>query len=463
MPYQQTIAKAISVSGKGLHTGQTGTLTLHPAPVNTGIVFRRTDLENAPLIPADCDLVVDVRRGTTLEKGKIKVSTVEHLMAAVAGCEIDNLLVELNMQEVPILDGSASPFVQMIQQAGIVEQEEKRAYFQLDETIRFYDEQKDAEYLAVPYDKFTVTTLIDFNSEVIGKQYAELKEIKDFIPELSASRTFCFLHEVEQLYKHGLIKGGDLNNAIVIAEKQITPKSAAAIAEIFQQDVQSVPQKGIVNNIQLRYPNEMARHKLLDLVGDLALAGIPVHAKIFASKPGHASNIEFAKLLKRRVQELKKLKEIPKPEDFHSAVFELNEIKRILPHREPFLFLDKVLELTDTTVTGLKNVTANEEYFKGHFPARPVMPGVLQIEAMAQTGGILALHNLEHPEDYLTYFSKIENAKFHHPVVPGDTMIIKMRLNHPVKLGVVSMHGIIYVRDHVVCEADLTAKIFKPS
>jgi UDP-3-O-[3-hydroxymyristoyl] N-acetylglucosamine deacetylase/3-hydroxyacyl-[acyl-carrier-protein] dehydratase len=462
LPFQQTIAKPISISGKGLHTGKQCTVTLNPAPDNTGIVFRRTDIANCPDIPADCELVVDVRRGTTLQKDHIKISTVEHLMAALAGCEIDNLVVEINKQEIPILDGSAFPFVQLIQQAGIVEQKEKRAYFHLDETIRFYDKEKDTEYLAVPYDKFTVTTLIDFNSEVIGKQYAELKDIKDFVPELSSSRTFCFLHEVEQLYNHGLIKGGDLNNAIVISEKQITTKSAQTIAEIFQQDVQTVPPKGIVNNIQLRYPNEMARHKLLDLVGDLALTGIPIKAKIFASKPGHASNIAFAKLLKQRVIELKKLKEIPKPEDFSHVVFDLNGIKKILPHREPFLFLDKILELTETSVKGLKNVTANEEYFKGHFPSKPIMPGVLQIEAMAQTGGILALHDIENPEEYLTYFSKIENAKFYQPVVPGDTMIIKMCLNHPVKLGVVSMHGIIYVRDHIVCEADLTAKIFKP-
>ena len=282
MPLQQTIAKPISISGKGLHTGKACTVTLIPASDNSGINFKRTDIHDSPEIPADCELVVDVRRGTTIEKNKVKVSTVEHLMAAIVGCEIDNLLIELNTQEIPILDGSAYPFVQLIQQAGIVQHKEKRAYFHLDETIRFYDEEKDTEYLAVPYDKYSLTTLIDFNSDVIGKQYAELKEIKDFIPELSSSRTFCFLHEVEQLYKHGLIKGGDLNNAIVIAEKQITHKSAEAIAEIFQQDIHTVPQKGIVNNIKLRYPNEMARHKLLDLVGDLALVGIPMKAKIFA-------------------------------------------------------------------------------------------------------------------------------------------------------------------------------------
>ncbi len=462
MPYQQTIAKPISISGKGLHTGKQCTVTLHPAAENTGIVFRRTDLQHVVDIPADCDLVVDVRRGTTLEKHKVKIATVEHLMAAITGCEVDNLLIELDAQEIPILDGSAFPFVQIIQQVGVVQQKVKRHYFQLDETIRYYDEEKDTEYLAIPYEKFAITTMIDFNSEVIGKQYAELKDIKEFVPELASSRTFCFLHEVEQLYNHGLIKGGDLNNAIVIAEKQITPNTAQTIAKIFQQDVQTVPTRGIVNNIKLRYPNEMARHKLLDMVGDLALVGIPIKAKIFASKPGHASNIAFAKLVKKRVVELKKVKEIPKPEDFKNPVYELREIKKILPHREPFLFIDKVLEMTETSVTGLKNVTANEEYFKGHFPNRPIMPGVLQIEAMAQTGGILALHAIPHPEEYLTYFSRIENAKFYHPVVPGDTMVIKMCMNHPVKLGVVSMHGIIYVRDQMVCEADLTAKILKP-
>ncbi len=461
MPFQQTIAKPISISGKGLHTGLQCIVTLKPSIENTGIVFKRMDLEGHPEIPADCDLVVDVQRGTSIERYGLRVSTVEHLMAALAGCEIDNLIVELDTQEIPILDGSAFPFVQLIEQAGIVQQSVKRAYFHLEETVRFYDDEKDAEYLAVPYDKFSVTTLIDFNSEVIGKQYAELKEIKDFVAELSTSRTFCFLHEVEQLYNHGLIKGGDLNNAIVIAEKQINEESAKTIAEIFQQDVTTIPKRGIVNNIQLRYPNEMARHKLLDIVGDLALIGIPLKAKIFATKPGHASNVAFAKLLKQRVIEFKKIKEIPKPEDYASVVYELNDIKKILPHREPFLFLDKVLEITSTSVTGLKNVTSNEDYFKGHFPNNPIMPGVLQIETMAQTGGILALHNLEHPEQYLTYFSKIDNAKFYHPVVPGDSMVIKMCLNHPIKLGVVSMHGVIYVRNQMVCEADLTAKIIQ--
>lgn len=460
MPFQQTISKSISISGKGLHTGEFCTVSLIPAAENTGIVFYRKDVDC--IIPADCDLVVDVRRGTSLQKNGVKVSTVEHILAAISGCEIDNIRIELSAQEIPILDGSAMPFVQLIENARVKIQQEKRAYFHLTETIRFFDEEKGAEYLAVPYDKYSITTLIDFNSEVIGKQFAELKEIKDFVSELSTSRTFCFLHEVEHLYNNGLIKGGDLNNAIVISEKPISEKSAVAISEIFQQDIKTIPTKGIVNNIQLRYPNEMARHKLLDIVGDLALVGIPIKAKIFASKPGHASNILFARELKKRVLELKKLKEIPKLEDYNNTVFDLAAIKKIIPHREPFLFIDKVLELTENSVVGLKNVTSNEEFFKGHFPDKPIMPGVLQIESMAQTGGILALNAVENPEEYLTYFSKIENAKFYHPVIPGDTMIIKMCLNHPIKLGVVAMHGIIYVRDTVVCEADLTAKIFKP-
>jgi UDP-3-O-[3-hydroxymyristoyl] N-acetylglucosamine deacetylase/3-hydroxyacyl-[acyl-carrier-protein] dehydratase len=459
LPFQQTIAKPISVSGKGLHSGVPCTVTLHPAEPNSGIVFKRTDRD--AVIPADCDLVVDVRRGTTLELDGVRVSTVEHLMAALAGCEIDNAVIELSTQEIPILDGSAYPFVQLIRQAGIAEQKEKRSYYHLDETIRYYDEEKDTEYLAVPYANFSITTLIDFNSEVIGKQFAELKDMRDFVAELSSSRTFCFLHEVEQLYRHGLIKGGDLSNAIVIAEKQISSESARTIADIFQQDIKAVPQRGIVNNIQLRYPNEMARHKLLDMVGDLALTGIPLKAKIFASRPGHASNVAFAQLLKKKIAERRKIREAPKPEDFRLPVYELNEIKKILPHREPFLFLDKILDITETTVTGLKNVTANEDFFKGHFPCNPVMPGVLQIEAMAQTGGILALKHFENPSEYITYFSRIENAKFYHPVVPGDSMVIKMSMNHPIKLGVVAMHGIIYVRDQIVCEADLTAKITK--
>ena len=459
---QQTISKSVSFSGKGLHTGENVTVKLSPAPVNSGIVFRRTDIENIVNIKADCDLVVDVSRGTTIEYQGQRVSTVEHLMSALVALNIDNIFVELDGQEIPILDGSALPFIEIIESAGFEEQNEERVYFVLDQTFQYYDSEKDVEMTALPFDEYAITVMIDFDSEVIGRQYAQLKNIADFKRDFAAARTFCFLHEVESLLEQGLIKGGELNNAIVISEKEIPENKVKHLANIFNQDIHDLPLKGIVNHKELRYDNEMARHKLIDIVGDLALIGIRIKGKIIASKPGHAGNIAFAQKLKKYIHKQLKIKEIPIIDPNLPPVLDLIAIKKIIPHRFPFLLVDKVIEISETSIVSIKNVTINEPYFEGHFPNQPVMPGVLQIEAMAQTGGILALHNKENPEQYLTYFVKIENCRFKHVVVPGDTMIIKMELLHPIRRGVCFMKGVIYVGQQIVTEAELTAKIFKP-
>jgi UDP-3-O-[3-hydroxymyristoyl] N-acetylglucosamine deacetylase/3-hydroxyacyl-[acyl-carrier-protein] dehydratase len=458
---QQTISKSVSFSGKGLHTGQNVTVTLLPAPVNSGIIFRRTDFENVLNIKADCDLVVDVSRGTTLEYQGQRVSTIEHLMSALIALNIDNIIIELDGQEIPILDGSALPFIDIIESAGFEEQNEERIYFVLDQTFQYYDPEKDVEMTALPFEEYAITVMIDFDSEVIGRQYAQLRSIKDFKDNFASARTFCFLHEVESLLEQGLIKGGELNNAIVISEKEIPENKVKHLANIFNQDIHDLPSKGIVNHKQLRYDNEMARHKLIDIVGDLALIGIRIKGKIIASKPGHAGNIAFAQKLKKYIRKQLKIKEIPVIDVNVPPILDLVSIKKIIPHRIPFLLVDKVIEISESSIVSVKNVTINEPYFDGHFPSQPVMPGVLQIEAMAQTGGILALHREKNPEQYLTYFVKIEHCRFKQIVVPGDTMIIKMELLHPIRRGVCIMKGVIYVGQQIVTEAELTAKIVK--
>lgn len=460
--FQQTLARPISFSGRGLHTGVDVQVRILPAPEDTGIIFRRTDLPYQTEIKADCDLVVDVSRGTTLEYNDARVSTIEHLMAASVGMGIDNMIVELDAQEMPILDGSAAPFIEIFEEAGIKTQKKPREYFVLDNTFHYYDAKKDVEMTAIPGNHFSVTVMIDFNSEVIGKQFAQLKDIGEFKKDFASARTFCFLHEVEPLLEVGLIKGGELNNAIVIAEEEVTNERLDYLANLFNQPTQGVNTHGIVNGVDLRYNNEMARHKLVDVIGDLALIGTHIKGKIIASKPGHAANVEFAKKLKRYIRQQKRLREVPHYDPDTKPVYTLTDIKNILPHRAPFLLVDKVVELSEKQIVGVKNVTFNEPFFEGHFPGNPVMPGVLQIEAMAQTGGILALSHVPDPEKYLTYFLKIDNCRFKSPVVPGDTMLIKMELIQPVKRGICMMKGMIYVGSHIVTEAELTAKIFKP-
>lgn len=462
MEWQHTIAKPISFSGKGLHTGKISEVRLVPADEDFGIRFKRVDLEGDVLIAADCDKVVDVSRGTTIAHENHRVATIEHLMSAVSAMGIDNLLIEVNGPEIPILDGSARPFVQKIKETGLSQQTAVREIFVLEETIHFYDAEKDVEMTAIPYSQYALTTMIDFDSMVIGRQYIQLKNISNYEEEISAARTFCFLHEVEELYRQGLIQGGELDCAIVVAEQEIGEEEVKHLAEIFQEDLGNLSTHGVINLEQLRYDDEMARHKLLDVIGDLSLVGTPFQAKIIASKPGHATNVAFAKMIKKHIRQQKKLQEIPAYNPNDQPLIDLVGIQQILPHRAPFLLVDKIMEMDENIILGIKNVTFNEAHFAGHFPDKPVMPGVLQIEAMAQTGGILAIQGEEDKEDLLTLLVSVDQCKFRRTVEPGDTLLIKMELLEKMKRRFRRMKGMIYVGNQLVSEAILTAKIYKP-
>ena len=457
---QSTIQKAVSISGPGLHTGKHVTLTFLPQEANFGIKFKRTDLENQPIIPADVDLVTDVSRGTTIELNGAKVQTVEHLLAALSGLQIDNILIELDGPEIPIMDGSSMPFVEVLLSAELVLQDAEREYFEIKEDIRFYDQEKDVEMIAISSDTYRITAMIDYKSPVLGSQHAMLNNIDHFKNEIAQSRTFCFLHEIKELHAKNLIKGGDLNNASVVVDKIVNDEELVELAAIFQKPIIKVTQQGILNNVELRYQNEPARHKLLDIVGDLNLVGVPIKGHIMASKPGHKTNVEFAKLLKAQYKKQKSKIKTYNPAS--PTLFDINKIFETLPHRYPFVLVDKIIEMSDTHVIGVKNVTINEPYFLGHFPGNPVMPGVLQIEALAQAGGILCLHAMEGmPSDYWTYFVKIDNAKFKDKVVPGDTLILKMELMQPIRRGICLMKGQVIVGDKVVTEAELMAQLVK--
>ena len=457
---QHTLANSISISGTGLHTGVLVDMKLLPANPGFGIQFQRVDLPNNPIIKADCDLVTDTSRGTTLQVGDAKVSTVEHILAALVGSGVDNVLIEVNGPEIPIMDGSSAPFIELIESTGVLEQDAAKAWYSIDENIFHYDEAKRVEMVALPALDYQITTLIDFNSPVLGTQHAALTTIKDFKAEISPCRTFCFLHELEALLKHDLIKGGDINNAIVVVDKPVTDEEMGRLAKVFKREKIEVKSEGYLNNLELRFPNEPARHKLLDVVGDLALIGYPIKARIIANRPGHSSNVEFAKKIKQYIKKNKHVKDVPVYNPALTPVFNLEQIEKLLPHRYPFLFVDKIIELTDTVIVGVKNVTFNEWFFPGHFPNNPVMPGVLQIEALAQTGGILCINAM--PEGkYDTYFLKIDNCKFKQMVKPGDTMLLKMELTAPIRRGICEMRGTVYVGGKVATEADLVAQVVK--
>lgn len=459
--YQHTIKERITVSGVGLHTGQQVNMTFCPAPADHGYKFKRVDMEGQPIINADCDLVVDVSRGTTLEYNGARVSTVEHVLAALVGLQVDNVLIELDGQEAPILDGSSKYFIEAIEKVGIQEQDAERNYFELDTNLVYNDPENKIDMMAVPSDEYKLTVMIDYNSPVLGSQHASIERIQEFKDQLSSSRTFCFLHELEMLLKHDLIKGGDLNNAIVVVDKVVTEDELDHLAKLFNKPKVEVRSEGILNNAELRHQNEPARHKLLDVVGDLALVGRPIKAKITASRPGHAANVEFAKVIKKYIKERKKRDVIPDYDPKKAPIFDINQIEKTLPHKYPFLLVDKIIEMSDEHVVGVKNVTFNEPFFQGHFPGNPVMPAVLQLEAMAQVGGILALSTVETPENYNTYFLMIDKAKFKNKVVPGDTLVIKLELLSPIRRGICEMKGTAYVGDKIASTANLVAQIIK--
>lgn len=460
MAKQRTISKEISLQGVGLHTGNEVTLTFKPAPENTGYCFVRTDIEGNPMVEADVNYVVNTQRGTNLEKEGVTIQTSEHVLAACVGLEIDNIYIELNAAEPPIMDGSSKFFLEALEKAGIEEQECDREEFVVTDVIRYHDEKTGSEILVMPADEYQVTTMVDFGTKVLGTQNASLQKLSDFKSEISNARTFSFLHEIETLLEHGLIKGGDLNNAIVYVDKELSPETMDKLRVAFKKDNIAVKPNGILDNLTLHYPNEAARHKLLDVIGDLALVGTRIRGKVIANKPGHYVNTQFAKKLSKIIK-AEKRNNVPKYDLDKEPLMDVNEIMNILPHRPPFILVDKIIELTSDTVVGVKNVTMNEPFFVGHFPGKPVMPGVLQVEAMAQTGGILALKSVPDPENYLTFFMKIDNVKFKRQVVPGDTLIFKLELLAPIRRGICQMQGYAYANGKLVTEAILMAQIVK--
>ena len=457
---QKTLAQEVTLSGIGLHTGKEVTLTIKPAKENTGFVFVRTDLEGRPQVEADVNYVTTTERGTTLEKLGVRIHTCEHLLAALVGCDIDNACLEMNNAEPPILDGSSWPFVEAIEKAGVVEQDAPREYFVVKEVMSYVDPKSGSEITIIPADHYEVTAMVDFGTKVLGTQNATLRNITEFRDEIASARTFSFLHELEMLLDAGLIKGGDISNAIVYVDKELTPETADKLKKAFNRETVAISSNGILDNLTLKYPNEAARHKLLDVIGDLALVGVKIKGKIIANKPGHFVNTQFAKKLNRQWK-LEKKKNVPEFDLYKEPVFDINGIMRLMPHRPPFLLIDKVLELSDTHVVGVKNVTMNEPFFVGHFPKEPVMPGVLQVEALAQTGGILVLASVPDPENYSTYFIKIDKVKFKKKVVPGDTIIFKIDLISPIRRGIVHMQGYGYVAGQVTVEAELMAQVVK--
>lgn len=457
--FQRTINEEGNLEGIGLHTGKKSKLKFVPAVINHGIKFQRIDLDGMPIIDADVNNVIAVERGTTIKQNDATISTVEHLLAAIVGLQIDNILIQIDGEEIPILDGSSKYFIECLEKCGLKTQDAARKYIEISEKITYNDEENNVEISIYPHNDYRITSMVDYNSEILGSQHYTLNQISNFKKDVSDARTFCFLHEIEDLFKKNLIKGGDLDNAIVIVDKVIDEKKLKEISQLLGKKNIKVDKQGILNNIKLKYNNEPARHKLLDIVGDLALVGRPIKGHIIAARPGHKSNIEFAKILKNFIK--KRNINAPKYDPNQKPVFDINGVKNIMKHRYPFLLVDKITYLDETEVVGVKNVTVNEDFFNGHFPGNPVMPGVLQIEALAQVGGILVMNSIEEPEKHIPYLAGIENFRFRKMVSPGDTLVMRLRFIAPIKRGIAKMKAEAFVGNNLVSEGNMTATISK--
>ncbi|WP_301400394.1 bifunctional UDP-3-O-[3-hydroxymyristoyl] N-acetylglucosamine deacetylase/3-hydroxyacyl-ACP dehydratase [Polaribacter huanghezhanensis] len=457
---QQTIKREVSLSGVGLHTGNTVNMTFKPAPIDHGYAFTRVDLEGQPIIAAKAEYVVNTQRGTNLEKNGVQIQTSEHVLAAAVGLGIDNLLIEIDASEPPIMDGSSKFFIEALEKAGIQEQDAAIKEYIVKDIISYRDEVTGSEIILMPSDKYEVTTMVDFGTKILGTQNATLQNISDFKEEIAAARTFSFLHEIEMLLENDLIKGGDLNNAIVYVDKELSEATMGRLKKAFKKEDIAVQSNGILDNLNLHWANEAARHKLLDVIGDLALTGIRIRGKVIANKPGHLVNTQFAKKLSKIIK-MEKRNNVPQVDLNQPPLMDIHQIMDILPHRPPFLLIDRIIELSDKHVIGMKNVTMNENFFVGHFPGAPVMPGVLQVEAMAQCGGVLVLSTVPDPENYLTYFMKMDNVKFKQKVLPGDTLIFKAELISPIRRGICHMQAYGYANGKLVVEAELMAQIIK--
>lgn len=458
---QRTLARSFSLEGVGLHTGKSVTVGFEPAEVNQGIRFVRSDMPDQPVLPADVTNVVSTNRGTTIRIGQAQISTIEHVLSALTGLGVDNAVIRVSGPEIPIMDGSANAFVEGIRNAGVVEQSAPREYFEIEEPIIFRDEVTGTELMALPDDHFGITAMIDFNSPVLGYQYASLEDLSDYADQIAPCRTFVFVRELEQLSDQNLIKGGDLDNAVVIVDRLMDQHELDRLAEKLGKQSITVETTGILNTTSLRFENEPARHKLLDVIGDLTLLGRPIRGKIVARKPGHTSNIEFTKVLKKKLIEQRKQRGRPRVDPDQPPVHDLESISRLLPHRYPFLLVDRVTEMTDEYIVGVKNVTFNEPFFPGHFPNQPIFPGVLQIEALAQLGGVFVLSKVPDPENWSTFLLKIDNTKFKQKVVPGDQLILKMESVTAIRRGILHMYGTAWVGSRLVSESEITAQIVR--
>ncbi len=456
---QNTLKGSFSLCGKGLHTGLFLTVTFNPAPENYGYKIQRIDMEGQPIIDAIAENVIDTQRGTVLAEGEAKVSTVEHAMSSLYALGIDNCLIQVNGPELPILDGSAEKYVEQIQKIGIVEQQAPKSVYIIRKKIEFKNEETGSCITILPDDKFSITTMISYPGKVLAAQFATLDDMKNYSKEIAAARTFVFVREIEPLLNAGLIKGGDLDNAIVIYENEISQDKLDKLADLIHAEHRDATKLGFLNHKPLVWDNEPARHKLLDIIGDMALIGRPIQGRIIATRPGHTVNNKFARQMRREIR--KHEIQTPSYDCNEPPVMDVNRIRELLPHRYPMQLVDKVISLSGNSIVAVKNVTSNEPFFQGHFPQEPIMPGVLQIEAMAQAGGLLVLNRVEEPEKWSTYFLAINNVKFRQKVVPGDTLIFKVELLAPLRHGISSMKGYVFVGEKIVSEATFTAQIVK--